>query len=69
MGTGRSHLRPTWQMQRVSAKRLRGWRASCGAVKILVNNAGIAGRAAPITELTDEEWDTVMAVDVKSLFL
>jgi 2-dehydro-3-deoxy-L-rhamnonate dehydrogenase (NAD+) len=40
-----------------------------GAVKILVNNAGIAGRAAPITELTDEEWDTVMAIDVKSLFL
>jgi 2-dehydro-3-deoxy-L-rhamnonate dehydrogenase (NAD+) len=40
-----------------------------GAVKILVNNAGIAGRAAPITELTEEEWDTVMAIDVKSLFL
>jgi 2-dehydro-3-deoxy-L-rhamnonate dehydrogenase (NAD+) len=40
-----------------------------GAVKILVNNAGIAGRAAPLTELTEEEWDTVMAIDVKSLFL
>jgi 2-dehydro-3-deoxy-L-rhamnonate dehydrogenase (NAD+) len=40
-----------------------------GAVQILVNNAGIAGRAAPITELTEEEWDTVMAIDVKSLFL
>ncbi len=40
-----------------------------GPVKILVNNAGIAGRAAPITELTEQEWDMVMAVDVKSLFL
>lgn len=40
-----------------------------GPVKILVNNAGIAGRAAPITELTEEEWDDVMAIDVKSLFL
>jgi 2-dehydro-3-deoxy-L-rhamnonate dehydrogenase (NAD+) len=40
-----------------------------GAVKILVNNAGIAGRAAPITELSETEWDTVMAIDVKSLFL
>jgi 3-oxoacyl-[acyl-carrier protein] reductase len=40
-----------------------------GPVKILVNNAGIAGRAAPITELTDQEWDMVMAIDVKSLFL
>lgn len=40
-----------------------------GAVKILVNNAGIAGRAAPLTELSEEEWDKVMAIDVKSLFL
>jgi 2-dehydro-3-deoxy-L-rhamnonate dehydrogenase (NAD+) len=40
-----------------------------GAVRILVNNAGIAGRAAPLTELSEEEWDKVMAIDVKSLFL
>jgi NAD(P)-dependent dehydrogenase (short-subunit alcohol dehydrogenase family) len=40
-----------------------------GPIRVLVNNAGIAGRAAPITELTEEEWDLVMAIDVKSLFL
>jgi 2-dehydro-3-deoxy-L-rhamnonate dehydrogenase (NAD+) len=40
-----------------------------GAVRLLVNNAGIAGRAAPLTELSEEEWDKVMAIDVKSLFL
>lgn len=40
-----------------------------GAVKVLVNNAGIAGRTAPIMELSEEEWDVVMAIDVKSLFL
>ena len=40
-----------------------------GPVTILVNNAGIAGRAAPLTELSEEEWDHLMAVDVKSLFL
>jgi len=40
-----------------------------GAVNILVNNAGIAGRAAPLQELSEEEWDHLMAVDLKSLFL
>src|SRR5690606_37606993 len=28
-----------------------------GRVDVLVNNAGIAGRAAPIHEVTLEEWD------------
>jgi NAD(P)-dependent dehydrogenase (short-subunit alcohol dehydrogenase family) len=40
-----------------------------GPTTILVNNAGIAGRAAPLAELSEEEWDHLMAVDVKSLFL
>jgi NAD(P)-dependent dehydrogenase (short-subunit alcohol dehydrogenase family) len=40
-----------------------------GTVSILVNNAGIAGRAAPLQELSEEEWDHLMAVDLKSLFL
>jgi NAD(P)-dependent dehydrogenase (short-subunit alcohol dehydrogenase family) len=40
-----------------------------GTVSILVNNAGIAGRAAPLQELSEEEWDHLMAIDLKSLFL
>lgn len=40
-----------------------------GRMDVLVNNAGIAGRAAPIQEVTEEEWDTLMAIDLKSVYL
>lgn len=40
-----------------------------GGLDILVNNAGIAGRAAPIEKLTDEDWDNMMAIDLKSVYL
>jgi len=41
---------------------------SFGRIDILVNNAGIVSRA-PFLELTEEEWDRVMAVDLKGPFL
>ena len=34
-----------------------------------MNNAGIAGRAAPIEEITDDDWDSMMAIDLKSVYL
>jgi NAD(P)-dependent dehydrogenase (short-subunit alcohol dehydrogenase family) len=37
-------------------------------VDVLVNNAGILSRA-PIEELSEEEWDRVMAVNVRAIFL
>jgi len=40
-----------------------------GQVDILVNNAGIGGRTAPIQEVTDRDWDSVMAVNLKGVFL
>ncbi len=40
-----------------------------GPVTTLVNNAGIAGRAAPLQELSEDEWDRLMAVDLRSVFL
>lgn len=40
-----------------------------GKIDILVNNAGIAGKNAPLIDVTEAEWDQVMAVDVKSVFL
>lgn len=39
-----------------------------GALDILVNNAGIAGKGT-VTEATEELWDRVMAVNLKSIFL
>ncbi len=43
-------------------------RCEFGGVHILFNNAGIIRRAS-VPELTEEEWDRVMAVNVKSIFL
>jgi 3-oxoacyl-[acyl-carrier protein] reductase len=40
-----------------------------GRLDILVNNAGIAGRAAPIEEQADEDWERMMAIDLKSVYL
>lgn len=39
------------------------------AVDILVNAAGGFHRLAPITDITDEEWDRVITVNLKSTFL
>lgn len=43
--------------------------AAHGRIDILVNNAGIAGRSAPLEEITDDDWDTMMAIDLKSMLL
>ncbi|HET8627307.1 MAG TPA: SDR family NAD(P)-dependent oxidoreductase [Thermomicrobiales bacterium] len=40
-----------------------------GRLDILVNNAGIGGKAAPIEQQSDADWDTVMAVNLKSVYL
>lgn len=38
-------------------------------VSILVNNAGIAGPVAPLTEIDVADWDEVFAVNVRGVFL
>lgn len=38
-------------------------------VSILVNNAGIAGPVAPLTEIEVDDWDAVFAVNVRGVFL
>jgi len=42
--------------------------AEFGRIDILFNNAGIIRRAA-ITELSEDDWDRVMDVNVKSIYL
>jgi 2-dehydro-3-deoxy-L-rhamnonate dehydrogenase (NAD+) len=39
-----------------------------GQIDILINNAGIAGRAAPIWEQTEEDWNRTIAINVTAVF-
>lgn len=39
-----------------------------GSVSVLVNNAGIA-RPQPLDQITEQDWDEVLAVNLKSVFL
>jgi len=50
--------------ERVVAKTLR----ELGGIHVLFNNAGIIRRAS-VVELSEADWDRVMAVNVKSIFL
>ncbi|WP_419907862.1 SDR family oxidoreductase [Hoeflea sp.] len=40
-----------------------------GSIDILVNNAGITHERGPLEEITEEEFDRVLAVNAKSVFL
>ena len=41
---------------------------TAGSVEILVNNAGRAGKAAPIWEQSDEDWQRVMDININGPF-
>jgi 3-oxoacyl-[acyl-carrier protein] reductase len=38
-------------------------------IDILINNAGIAGKTAPLTHLEETDWDRVINVNLKGVFL
>ncbi len=40
-----------------------------GGLDILVNNAGIAGPTAPVEEVSLEQWESTMAVNLRGVFL
>jgi glucose 1-dehydrogenase len=41
-----------------------------GRLDVMVNNAGIAGAASkPLLETTEEDWDAIMAVNLRGVFL
>jgi NAD(P)-dependent dehydrogenase (short-subunit alcohol dehydrogenase family) len=39
-----------------------------GKINILVNNAGVGGSEKPVLEMSDEEWDDVMNIDLRGAF-
>jgi 3-hydroxybutyrate dehydrogenase len=40
-----------------------------GKVDILVNSAGLRGPLVPVQEISEQEWDKVLAVNLKAVFL
>jgi 3-oxoacyl-[acyl-carrier protein] reductase len=40
-----------------------------GQIDVLINNAGIAGNAAPIADVTDDDWEAMLRIDLTSVFL
>jgi NAD(P)-dependent dehydrogenase (short-subunit alcohol dehydrogenase family) len=40
-----------------------------GAIDILINNAGIMSPPTPIEELPEQDWDRIIAVNLKGVFL
>src|SRR4030042_4623924 len=40
-----------------------------GKVNILVNNAGVGGSEKPILEMSDEDWDDVIKIDLRGAFI
>ncbi len=39
-----------------------------GRIDVLVNNAGIGGRAAPLWEQTEEDWQSIIAINLTGVF-
>jgi NAD(P)-dependent dehydrogenase (short-subunit alcohol dehydrogenase family) len=40
-----------------------------GKIDILINSAGLRGPLVPVHEITEQEWDSVHAVNLKAVFL
>ena len=40
-----------------------------GKINILINSAGLRGPLLPVQEITEQEWDSVLAVNLKAAFL
>jgi NAD(P)-dependent dehydrogenase (short-subunit alcohol dehydrogenase family) len=43
--------------------------ARWGKIDILINSAGLRGPLVPVQDITEQEWDSVLAVNLKAVFL
>ena len=53
------------QVKKMVDETVRRWRK----IDILVNSAGLRGPLVPVQDITEEEWDTVLDVNLKAVFL
>jgi NAD(P)-dependent dehydrogenase (short-subunit alcohol dehydrogenase family) len=53
------------QVNKMVGEAVRRW----GKIDILVNSAGLRGPLVPVQEITERQWDSVHAVNLKAVFL
>jgi NAD(P)-dependent dehydrogenase (short-subunit alcohol dehydrogenase family) len=53
------------QVSEMVGETVRRW----GKIDILINSAGLRGPLVPVQEITEPEWDSVLAVNLKAVFL
>jgi NAD(P)-dependent dehydrogenase (short-subunit alcohol dehydrogenase family) len=53
------------QVNKMVDEAVRRW----GKIDILVNSAGLRGPLVPVQEITEQQWDSVLAVNLKAAFL
>src|SRR6202171_6677483 len=51
-----------------SRSAIEGILAREGQLDVLVNNAGIAGLSAPVSEYPEDEWRRILAIDLDGVF-
>ena len=52
------------QVNRMADQTVQRW----GKIDILVNSAGLRGPMVPVQEISEQEWDAVLAVNLKAVF-
>ena len=53
------------QVNKMADETIRRWEK----IDILINSAGLRGPLVPVQEITEQEWDSVLAVNLKAVFL
>ena len=53
------------QVNQIVDETMRRW----GRIDVLVNSAGLRGPLVPVQDITEQEWDSVLAVNLKAVFL
>jgi len=69
VGAGRCMVVPTDVSQEDQVRQMAAKAQDLGGIHILVNNAGIAGPTAQVENITLEDWETTMAVNLRGVFL